>query len=449
MRIGKIGHATLVIQTRELTCLTDPVLVPTFAGGINRLWPRMKIETAALARAVDAVIISHFHTDHFSVRSLDLLERDTQMFFPAEDAQIRDALTRLGFERLHGVDAESFELGDLTYTPTFSQVSFPERGMLFQQGRQSVWNMVDTILAEGTIGEVRDLVGQVDVALAPYQPLFQSFHDVVHPVSPLDRQLYASFVQNVVKTAPRCVVPSSCGFSYLAEGLDRAAFPMTEAGFLADVARLAPTTRGLCLPAGATLDVRDLKVRPASVPWARPLKHARTDYDWRPHGEIPALRDFNPAGHELGYLRSSAEEFLDVGLLRRAADPINLPWREKMSELGAVCELEVIFPSGPPLLRHLEFVSGKARWVRPRKGRFTHLRTVAAASGLIGWARGEFDSFCVKSTMLRVANRLLDVTRNGVVACDTDTHEPLCFLCFHRDSRTQHVVDRELADLGY
>ena len=66
LRLTYIGHATVLIEVDGVRILTDPVLGPRL-GPLRRLGPTP--DPAGLG-AIDAVLISHSHPDHFHGASL-------------------------------------------------------------------------------------------------------------------------------------------------------------------------------------------------------------------------------------------------------------------------------------------------------------------------------------------------------------------------------------------
>ena len=78
VRLTYIGHATVLIEVDGARLLTDPLLR-------NRLGPlrarRGRVDPAGWG-GLDAVLLSHFHRDHFDARSLAILDPTTLMIGP-------------------------------------------------------------------------------------------------------------------------------------------------------------------------------------------------------------------------------------------------------------------------------------------------------------------------------------------------------------------------------
>ena len=72
LRLTYVGHATVLIEADGLRCLTDPFLRDRL-GPLRRHGPTP--DPAAIG-ALDLVLISHAHPDHFDPRSLRRLQGD-------------------------------------------------------------------------------------------------------------------------------------------------------------------------------------------------------------------------------------------------------------------------------------------------------------------------------------------------------------------------------------
>jgi hypothetical protein len=451
VRIGKIGHASIVVMTEKLSCFVDPVLEEPFSGGTMRLNPRVAIDCEAARRACDVIILSHHHRDHFSVRSLNRLDRTCPVFYPDGDELVRDSLARLGFVDTHAVKiGEKVEIADLEWFPTPSQVGFPEMGMLFRsQEGLTAWNTVDTIFDDRAIALVRD-IGAVDLLLAAYMPLFEDFHRAGFDSSPSSTRFAESYgrdIRHVLDIHPRCVVPGSCGFRHaLAEWANDHGFPITERQFLDDLLSVDPRIRGMTFPAGSTISLQDdFEIDPDGLPFVERLERD-TSYEWRPNRGMPALVDLDPVGHGVDPMRRGLRRFLHGPLLDLVASPEHAVWRSTMARWGVVWRLEIVFPDDSRDVRLLDLRDAPPQWSETATSS-PKIQTTVAASGLWGLIRGEYDFFALMYGLMRVSMCLYEVHRGGVQSVGTWEDEPLTRLM--AGGSTARAVDRELEQLGF
>ena len=123
--------------------ISDPVLFQPHWEELNVHCPSIDLEMDKFPQ-VDILNISHRHQDHFDVRTLAHLARNTKILAPdvvvlaPQDEILLDVLKELEFKNVRVVsDFETMEIKGLTLTPTPSlneQDYFPE-----QMPRQSFY----------------------------------------------------------------------------------------------------------------------------------------------------------------------------------------------------------------------------------------------------------------------------------------------------------------------
>ncbi|HBP11158.1 MAG TPA: hypothetical protein DD452_04380, partial [Nitrospina sp.] len=137
-----IGHACLLIQSRETTILTDPVWFDYLWEEINVLCPSIILEKDKVP-PLDVLNLSHRHQDHFDVRTLAYLVQNKRIITPntiilaPKDNLLLDILNELEFKNIQVVaDFEKIQVKDVTIIPTPSrnqvstaEDSFPEHGL--------------------------------------------------------------------------------------------------------------------------------------------------------------------------------------------------------------------------------------------------------------------------------------------------------------------------------
>lgn len=245
-----IGHASLLIQSKETTILTDPVWFDYLWEEINVLCPSIDLDKDKVP-PLDVLYLSHRHQDHFDVRTLAYLVKNERLLRPdtivmaPKDNILLDVLNELEFKNVQIIaDFEPVTVKDITFTPTpsLNQSSnsgdyYPEHGIIISDSEVTVWNQVDTIVNPEIVDHILQNFGQLDLVHSRFVPLLEGNFSYNKPCNlPFDE--YCSFL-NIIKTlSPKFVVPGSAAFRYRDEinFLNQYSFPTTQKQFLRDLA---------------------------------------------------------------------------------------------------------------------------------------------------------------------------------------------------------------------
>lgn len=297
-----IGHASMLIQSKDTTILTDPVWFDFLWEEVNVLCPSINLNTDKIP-PVDVLNISHRHQDHFDVRTLaflaqnkSILKPDVKVLVPKDDILI-DVLKELDFENIHVVaDFEPIRLRDVTLTPTpsFNEGDYyPEHGLLVHDGEVTVWNQVDTVVNPEIISYIHKLYGQVDFAHSRFLPLLEgnfSHHKALN--IPFDE--YNSFLKVAGALKPKFVVPGSAAFRYRDElgFLNRYSFPTTPDQFLADLAVFCPEIKSSTFFPGdvAHITAEGVKIGRQSSDFIRVREDDSHKVVFKPVMEVPPIK---------------------------------------------------------------------------------------------------------------------------------------------------------------
>ena len=249
-----VGHACLLIQSKETTILTDPVWFDYLWEEINTLCPSITLNKDKVP-PLDVLNISHRHQDHFDVRTLAYLVKNEKILTPdtlvlaPQDNLLLDILNELEFKNIKVVtDFEPIKVKDVTITPTPSrnQLStaedpFPEHGLLVNDGEVTIWNQVDSLVNPEIIQQVEKLYGQIDFFHSRFVPLIEGNLSYNKPLT-LPISEYCTFLNIVKALNPRFVVPGSAAFRYRDELLfmNQVSFPITQDQFLRDLEAFCP-----------------------------------------------------------------------------------------------------------------------------------------------------------------------------------------------------------------
>jgi len=172
IRIRYFGHACILIETKEVSLLTDPVISYDY----ETPFPRYTLSD--LPENIDYVLITHGHADHLSFETLlQLRHKIKQIVVPRngagllEDPSLKLMLRRLGFANVIELDEmETIEIegGSITAVPFLGEHADlnirTKTAHLIRLGERSVMCAADSSNLETRLYEhIKNLVNDIDI----------------------------------------------------------------------------------------------------------------------------------------------------------------------------------------------------------------------------------------------------------------------------------------------
>ena len=303
LKVSRILHAGYLFECGGSRIVFDPLFENPFSQNCFA-YPDAEIDPSGLGH-VDAVFISHYHDDHFSLVSLDRIDRATPIYFYCIHEELFGLLREMGFENVSSLELGiAIEIGTIRVTPKLALD--PDVDSIFQVSAAgvNVLNVVDSWIDPLTL---ENLAKQApwDLVLWPFQTMQEI--EVLSPsrASPASKTVPEEWLEQLARLAPRAVVPSSCQFIQEPWSWYRTAyFPISYAGFEAQLRERLPGTRYLRLDPGCSIELSTAGLALAErLPWVEPRGPQDVDYEYDPEpmstSEIakrfPALTDSQTA----------------------------------------------------------------------------------------------------------------------------------------------------------
>ena len=444
MRATLLGHACWLFETTAGCFLTDPVLCDPFEEGTVTSCPRREVQVDRLP-ALQGIIVSHRHLDHFDLPSLAALDRRVPVFCP-DDPFLRYGLQRLGFcdvYRLEPFMPQQRSGLRLLPTPSLNREVL-EYGIVVQDETGTIFNQVDTFLAADTIHRLHREVGQLDVHLAMYAS--QNFH-IFENKREQTAAMHGVNLHTACRLAARCVVPASAGFRFTDDlaWLNRHVFPIAPTRFVDDLLQLDPALQTEELHPGDTLVVEqgNIVVHRQASDFVTMLEDDTHRIAYDAAAPIPPLHDPNPDGYGLQGLQEFAQGVLERGLPQYLVQ--GLATGEQIAthymQYAVVYQVDVVLPNGETRCWTYRF-DRQRQAVRHHVGpgpTVPHMRKCITASALVDFCLGRRSYFAVR-TQSRRSSQVFDLmqTEQGIVAQDVDLPDLLTHYILHAMPGAEH-----------
>jgi hypothetical protein len=268
----------------------------------------------------DAVFISHFHDDHCSLESLDLLDRATPLYIYCIFDELFDMVRQLGFTHVQPLRLNvSVQVGPFQVVPREAMDADVDSMFQVKAVGLNVLNVVDSWIDDTTLAQlVQD--GPWDMVLWPFQTMREI--EVLAPsrAAAAPPALPEEWIPQLQELGPRYIVPSSCQF--LQEPwswYNRAFFPITYARFAHEVSKALPGAQVVRLDPSASVLLDATSLRPAPpLGWVQPVGEQDVDYEYEgnaaPPGTSDIARRFAPLTERQ---QSRVLDYCRVGLLEK------------------------------------------------------------------------------------------------------------------------------------
>lgn len=294
LTISRILHAGYVFECEGRRIAFDTIFENPFSRNCHA-FPDVGFDLEAIRRQrFDAVFISHFHDDHCSLESLDLLDRATPLYIYCLFDELFAMVRQLGFTDVQPLALDrAVEIGPFTVTPREAMDAEVDSMFQVRAAGMNVLNVVDSWIDDGTLAQLV-AQGPWDMVLWPFQTMRElevlapSRHAAAPPGLPQE------WIGQLQALAPRYVVPSSCQF--LQEPwswYNRAFFPVSYARFAQEVGAALPDAAIVRLNPSVSVRLDGAGLHPAApLSWVIPVGEQDVDYAYEgnaappPTGEI-------------------------------------------------------------------------------------------------------------------------------------------------------------------
>jgi hypothetical protein len=288
LTISRILHAGYVFECGDSLIAFDPIVENPFSRNCHA-FPDVRFDLEQVAKLrFDAVFISHFHDDHCSLESLDVLDRQTPIYLYCLFDELFGMIRALGFTNVHSLQTDvAVNIGPFEIIPREALDSDVDSMFQVRAAGLNILNVVDSWIAPVTLAELAR--ESWDMVLWPFQTMREI--EVLSPsrADTAPSPLPAEWIDQLRILNPRYIVPSSCQFVQEPwSWYNRAFFPISYRQFGEEIGAALPAAQVIRLNPSVSVLLDKDSLRPAPpLPWVLPVGEQDVDYDYDPDIKPP------------------------------------------------------------------------------------------------------------------------------------------------------------------
>lgn len=289
IKVSRILHAGYIFECQNFKIVFDPIFENPFSGNCYA-YPSVKFNHQEIRKEnFSAVFISHFHDDHCSMESLNLLDRSTPIYMFCVFEEMFDLIKQLGFTEVYSLDLNiPIEIGPFEVIPRVALDADVDSLFHIKAEGLNILNVVDSWISESTL-RLLERSAPWDLILWPFQTMREL--EVIAPKRslPASESLPEEWQKQLKVLKPRFLVPSSCQF--VQENwswYNYAFFPISYKKFAAEISSILPNTQVVRMnpSVGYLLNPGSFELS-SSISWIEPIGEQMVDYNYQPNLEPP------------------------------------------------------------------------------------------------------------------------------------------------------------------
>jgi L-ascorbate metabolism protein UlaG (beta-lactamase superfamily) len=293
LTISRILHAGYLFECGGTRIGFDTIFENPFSRNCHA-FPDVRFDHEQIRRQrFDAVFISHFHDDHCSLESLDLLDRATPLYIYCLFEELFEMVRQLGFSQVHALRLDQpVEVGAFRVVPREAMDADVDSMFQVRAAGLNVLNVVDSWIDDATLAKLAG-EGPWDMVLWPFQTMreLEVLAPSRAPAAP--PELPEEWLQQLKALNPRYIVPSSCQFVQEPwSWYNRAFFPISYAQFTREVGAVLPDARVVRLDPSVSVRLDAGALQPAPpLDWVIPVGDQDVDYVYEGNAAPPSTAD--------------------------------------------------------------------------------------------------------------------------------------------------------------
>ena len=278
--VSRILHAGYIFENENVKIAFDPIFENPFSRNCYA-FPPIKFDTALIKTLkFDAVFISHYHDDHCSLESLNLLDRRTPIYVYCVHAELFSLIRELGFAQVFPLKLNSTtEVGPFKITTHPALDRDVDSIFQIRTAGLNILNVVDSWIDPETFNTLKEN-SPWNLILWPFQTMRE-----LEVLSPSRNRGTApewpsEWIDQLKLLKPQWIVPSSCQF--LQEDwswYNQFYFPISYRFFEQLMQTVLPETKAIRMNPGTRFLLETQKMDSTQpLGWIHPIGNQNVDY---------------------------------------------------------------------------------------------------------------------------------------------------------------------------
>lgn len=287
--VSRVLHAGYIFEYEKSKIIFDPIFENPFSRNCYAFPPVSFDIELIKTMQFSAIFISHYHDDHCSLKSLDLLDRNTPVYLYCQIDELFELIRQMGFTHVYSLQIDSaININSIKVIPRLALDPAVDTIFEIHAGQIKVLNVVDAWIDPLAL---KNLAVQApwDLVLWPFQTMLE-----IQVLSPNRSKKYtpeipAEWLDQLRILQPKNIVPSSCQF--LQEEWswhNQSMFPIRYKFFAEEIQIKLPSAQILRLDPGASVKITKDKIE--AIPdliWIQKIPSGPVDYDYNPPAVYP------------------------------------------------------------------------------------------------------------------------------------------------------------------
>ncbi|MEQ1722671.1 MAG: MBL fold metallo-hydrolase [Pseudobdellovibrio sp.] len=294
MKISRILHAGYVFESGSSQIIFDPIFENPFSRNCHA-FPNVQFDLEQIKQLKPAaVFISHYHDDHCSLESLNLLDRATPIYMYCFYEEIFNLIRELGFKFVFSLKLDvPIKIANFEIIPRRALDADVDSIFQIRAEGLNILNVVDSWIDFETLDKLAEY-SPWDMILWPFQTMREI--EVIAPdrAQLPEKELPPEWIEQLKILNPKYIVPSSCQFVMESwSWYNHAFFPVTYRQFAREIELALPDSKIVRLNPSVSVELTPLLTISDSLSWVKPIGEQDVDYEFIPDLVAPPTSEIS------------------------------------------------------------------------------------------------------------------------------------------------------------